>query len=671
MRKTILLITFAAGVLRAQEVVAPTRETVGSPRGENTGNYNITQSFETGYRWHLVDGNLGMYRTVNNYGNGLRLLGSSLSVNSRDGHGNWFDEILLNTLGLGNDPYESASLRVQKNGLYRYDMLWRMQDYYSPGLTVAAGAHLRDTSRRIQDHDITLLPQSKFRFRVGYSRNTENGPALSSAQEFDPNGPGFPTFMNVRREWNEYRVGGDIDYKGLKLTITHRWDYFKEDSPYSLTGAVGPATAAPDQGLLQQFQRSEPIHGSNPGWFGNLYTKHKFWAVNARMTYAGGDRNFINYETASGIDQFGGPANRVIVVGGNARRPFTAGDFNLSLFPSDRVTIVNNTSITSNHISGDSSYSEVNTGLDFGTTVFFRYLGVRMVTNATDVNFRVSNAFGVYGGYQFSDRLIRTVEGLSFPAFANSEENDVYEVSNRLHTGRLGLRFRPWKPVTINLDGEIGRANNPLTPISEKNYHTLNARAQYRTRRTQISGVYRQVYNLNPNPSLVSFSSHSRNYTGNASWSPHDWFALDAAYTKLHLDTVSGLAFFAGTGLRSQLQTGFQSLYTSNIHAGNLSAHFTIRRRADLFVGYSITKDTGGAPHLSAPLDPIGTLLDSVRDYPLTYQSPMARLSIRFSQKVRWNVGWQYYNYAEDVHFFNVDQNYRAHTGYTSLLWSF
>src|SRR5690349_18109154 len=99
MRKRILIFLLAAGSLTAQEVVAPTREPVGSPRGDNAGNYNITRSFEFGYRWRLVGGDLGMYRTVNNYGNGLRMLGSSLSVNSKDGHGQWFDEILLNTLG--------------------------------------------------------------------------------------------------------------------------------------------------------------------------------------------------------------------------------------------------------------------------------------------------------------------------------------------------------------------------------------------------------------------------------------------------------------------------------------------------------------------------------------------------------------------------------------------
>ena len=200
------LIFAALGALEAQPVAAPTPEQVGSARGDTVGGYNVTQSFETGYRWSRIGGNFGEYRSDVNFGNGIRLLGSSLAVESKDGHGHLFDEILLNTNGLGNDPYQSTTLRIQKNGLYRYDMTWRLSDYYNPGLTVAGGQHLADTSRRLQDHDLTLLPQSRIRFRVGYSRDTETGPALSTVQEFDPSGAGYPVFTNVRREWNEYRL---------------------------------------------------------------------------------------------------------------------------------------------------------------------------------------------------------------------------------------------------------------------------------------------------------------------------------------------------------------------------------------------------------------------------------------------------------------------------------
>src|ERR1700690_3884936 len=102
-----------AAALSAQQPVAPTPDAVGGPRGENVAGYNIVNSFETGYRFSSIDGNLGEYRSDVNYGNGLRLLSSQLSVHSLDGKGGLFDEIVLTTLGLGNDPYQSAMLRVQ------------------------------------------------------------------------------------------------------------------------------------------------------------------------------------------------------------------------------------------------------------------------------------------------------------------------------------------------------------------------------------------------------------------------------------------------------------------------------------------------------------------------------------------------------------------------------
>src|SRR5438105_1445262 len=117
MTMRIFYILSMAAALYGQQVVAPTPEPIGSPRGKDSGGYNITNSFETGYRFSLIDGDLGKYRSDVNYRNGIRLLGSSLSVDSKDGHGHLFDHILLNTLGLGNDPYQSASLRVEKNSL--------------------------------------------------------------------------------------------------------------------------------------------------------------------------------------------------------------------------------------------------------------------------------------------------------------------------------------------------------------------------------------------------------------------------------------------------------------------------------------------------------------------------------------------------------------------------
>ena len=133
-------------------------------------------------------------------------------------------------------------------------------------------------------------------------------------------------------------------------------------------------------------------------------------------------------------------------------------------------------------------------------------------------------------------------------------------------------------------------------------------------------------------------------------------------------------AFFASTTIRPTLQSAFPSYYTSNVHVGNLSVRIAVRRWADVMVGYAITKDTGdgrAAPVPGSVTNPIQALVTSVQTFPLTYQSPMGRVSVRISPKVRWNAGWQFYNYAEEFHLFAYSQNFRAHTGYTSVLWSF
>ena len=60
--------------------------------------------------------------------------------------------------------------------------------------------------------------------------------------------------------------------------------------------------------------------------------------------------------------------------------------------------------------------------------------------------------------------------------------------------------------------------------------------------------------------------------------------------------------------------------------------------------------------------------LQAAQTFPLTFHAPLARFSLKLTKNVRWNAGYEYYGYHEQ--FYAVD-NYRAHTGYTSLLWSF
>jgi hypothetical protein len=257
MKNTFLCALLFSLPLIAQPTVAPTGETTGSPRGADYAGYNVTNSFETGYRFRLVGGNFGKYRSDVNFGNGVRLLASSLTVHSKEGHGGWLDELLLSTQGLGNDPYQFASFRVGKNRVYGYDLLWREQDYFNPALPVARGLHAMDTNRRLQDHNLVLLPQAPFRLIAGYSRNVQDGPALSTVNLLNDD---FPVFRDVRWTNDEYRLGTELAFGGFKFNVVHAWEFFRDDTRQTQTEPNGGANPT-DQVTLTSLRRDEPRHG--------------------------------------------------------------------------------------------------------------------------------------------------------------------------------------------------------------------------------------------------------------------------------------------------------------------------------------------------------------------------------------------------------------------------
>jgi hypothetical protein len=670
--RTFCLLTLIAWQLGAQETVAPTTGvTVGSARGENAGSYNVVQSWEFGYRFATVGGDVGQYKADVNYGNGVRLLGSNLTINSKDGKAHWFDEVVLTTQGLGNDPYESVALRVRKNKLYEYSFGWHLNDYYNPGLVTAGGYHFQDTRRKWQDHDLTLFPGGKYKLMLGYSGNVETGPALSSQQFFDTRADALPVFVNVRRNFNEFRLGGEINVAKFRLTVMRRWEFYKEDSPESLTTPES-SNDPNNPATLQSFAKSEPQRGYTPGWLVNLFTERSWFSANGRFTYNGGQQNFVLDESAVGLDRFGANANRFVFVSGNARRPVTTADGTVSFFLTKKLTLVDNSSFSNTRISGDNFFEEYDLATLSNQTLDFQFLGIRLFTISMDLRYQFTPRFSIYTGYQYSDRLVRSNE--SFGAPGEPYDAIIAQQSNHQNVGNAGFNWLIWKALRLHAEGEIGRNDMPFYPIALKNYHDINVRLEYRVKKLQLATGYKETYNNN-SISLTAYSSHARNFTSSATWTFRPWLSLDASYSHLHLDTAGGINFFAGSPRAIEI-TGEQSIYLSNIHAGTLGIRFSVGKRVDLYAGYSITKDVGdgrstATGSVNPTTDPAGAVFAAVQTFPLTFQSPIARVSVKLREKVRFNVGYQYYGYKEEFGLYGVNENYRANTGYTSLLWSF
>jgi hypothetical protein len=261
---------------RAQAPTPPAAQTSGSssdststsaspeaapaaPTGNPGDNYTIQQSIEVGYRDSMIGGNIDNYDTFENLGSGPRLLDYTLSMHAINHRGLLFDDLSFSSFGYGGDPNDVSRLSIDKNKWYDFRAMFRRDknfwDYNllanplnptgsNPTVAIASSPQALDLTRWMQDYDLTLLPQSRVRFRLGYSRNTNQGPATSTVE-----GGTEPLLSQLLLyQTNSYRIG--VDYTGIAKT-TLSFDEFLTYSKINESEA--------DDNLTYQLSNHTPV----------------------------------------------------------------------------------------------------------------------------------------------------------------------------------------------------------------------------------------------------------------------------------------------------------------------------------------------------------------------------------------------------------------------------
>ncbi len=226
-------------------------------KGVNQGNYNVKQSIEFGGRFTSISGDTQAYDTFVNLQQGARLLGFTTEMNSLDHHGTLFDRFYFSNFGYGGDPNEVSRLRVSKNTWYKFDALFRKDENFwdysllanplNPTTPFANGPagyggtvctacvlnfspHTMNTRRKMGNYNLIIRPESKVRFRMGYTHNINAGPGFTTIHQ------GTEQFLlqNIMTTVNAYRLG--IDIKVLPRTnvsYDQIWNYYKGDTGIS------------------------------------------------------------------------------------------------------------------------------------------------------------------------------------------------------------------------------------------------------------------------------------------------------------------------------------------------------------------------------------------------------------------------------------------------------
>jgi hypothetical protein len=236
--------------------VCSAQSDAGGVQGIDSGNYNIQQTIEFGYRQDWLNGNNATYDTFVNLGSGLRLFDYTLDMRSLNHDGLLFDNLHFINFGYGGDPNDASRLHIDKNKWYDFDLLFRRDKNYwdwnlwanpfnpistnpavSPTTPVTSSPHSLDLVRRTQDYNLTLFPHSRVSFRLGYSRNRNQGPGF-----FTMDGGTISAFhQTYNYTTNAYRAG--VDFRILPRT-TLSYDqflsYFKQDNVVTDNFAATP-----------------------------------------------------------------------------------------------------------------------------------------------------------------------------------------------------------------------------------------------------------------------------------------------------------------------------------------------------------------------------------------------------------------------------------------------
>ena len=650
-----------------------------SPEPEATlGDYNLVSSIEVGVRGLRLSGSNEKYRSDLNYRPGLRLFDSSFFLQNKDGGGHAFDELLINSSGWGSDPTGYTRVNVLKAGVYRFDANVRRSKYFNALTPLAnpllqnVGQHTQNTRHQFGDYDLTLLPENeRLKFHLGFSRDTRSGPAITTVRF---GGDEFAVGSNQEMRANNFRAGADGKLLGFDLSFLQGVRYFKDDTNYFLN-FTSQGNNPTNNGRIDRLFREVPTSGRH---FFTRFSVHRLFAkkvdLTGRFIYQSSTSRFNFFEQVTGRLSNGNLAvPETFTASGEARRPSAVGDIGVTLLATSKLRISNTFRFDNFRINGAEPLLDVLrqstvAGVPLVTlttnSFFSRTTNYRRFMNTVEADYQVNPRYAFHIGYRFTDRHIELFH-LDVTT-STSTEADLFD--NRTHSVIYGVKARPVKGWTIYFDGERGNADSVFTRLGNNDYTNFRVRNRI-TPSSKLALNVSLVTKDNTNPSDViddpavvppgtapdalDVRIKTRNFSSSIDWTPTASFSVSGGYTHLRVTSIAGI-LLPISGQRRVGESQFFSrdnFFFFNVFARPLS-------RVTLYAGYRMNKDPGQGDRVS-PSNVI--LIDS---YPMTFQSPEARVAVKLNRNVEWNVGYEYFNYKD--RFFPI-QNYRAHLPYTSL----
>ena len=696
---------------------SPTPARPAEPDGVTAGGYQIHSSIELGYRSNDVTGSQDMYDTFVNLRTGPRILDQTLTMQSVDHQGLPFDNLYLNSVGWGGDPNNYMRLRADKDKWYNLQGSFRRDQSFfnydllanplnpptsTPSIPVLNSPHLFDTTRRMTDVDLTLLPQSVVSFRLGYSHNNMTGPSYSSIHE----GTDASLLQGWNTTRNSYRMG--VDFRIAPRTVLSYdqfLDYYKGDTDYQLnpineallptttTSAVSlglpidtvnrvPCAVPTGQPSLivggtltnvtcsayTQYLRNQRIRTSIPTERISLRSNY------FKMLEVLGSFSYSSATSSTPLDEsFGGlitRTNTLAFTGAGtaaANRISDVVDLEATLHVTRHLRLINKFYFWAYRIPQSGNFNEfdyscaappctlLSTALTTPTppegtpTITLSSFNQTWTRNQTELAWDISKKAGARIGYRYGDR--------TFNNFIDLLTGDLDHFVGLEQTALLGIWARPTHSLRLNFDWEHTNFNAVFIRMSPRKESRYRFQTTYKPRSWATLGGSINILQRSNADAETHFVGHNQNYGLIASLAPRERFGMDLAYnfnsviqnalicfndtppTGVILPFVANANNNDCAGNDTSNNLLANSYYTNHTNFGMATVRFKATKRVMANVGYSITSVDGNVPQFNV-LQPLGSLQ-------YKYQQPVANLSVDIGHKWAFNMGWNYYQYGE------------------------
>jgi hypothetical protein len=714
---TLLSSVVVLGLLASSPLSLPAQSSSANPNppaqqeGVTAGDYVIHTSAEVGYRYTNVTGSDDMYDTLVNLQTGPRFLDETFSMQSQDHQGLLFDNLSVNSFGWGGDPNNVLRARIEKNKWYNFLASFRRdQNFFdydllvnplnpptsTPSIPVLNSAHAFDTTRRMTDIDLTLLPDSVVSFRFGYSHNNLTGPSYTSihtgtdALLLQP----WNTTMNAYRIGMDFKVaprtvlsfdeflyyykgttdpqlssfamaflpGGGTVELGLPIDTANKSPCAVVPPATSLINSSGTLTNLDCNGYFSYF-RNQRIDTSTPMERVSLRSNY-FPRVEliGSYTYSAANMNTPLDESFNGLQTRGDVRAFTTTGSGNARQISNVVDLEGTVHVTKHIRIIDKFYYWAFRIPENANFTEIDnvctatcnlltplsaTAPEATTTLTQASFNQTWITNQTQVAWDISKKVGANVGFRYSDQVFK-----HFNDFLPGDE-DYFAIHG--YTELFGFWARPIHALRLNFNQQYTSFDNVIVRISPRRQSQYRFQAGYTPRPWAVLGGSINIFQQSNGDSSVNYQGHNRNYGLTASLAPNERFALDLAYNYndvmqnalicfndtpppgVSLPFVNNAASCAANDPANPLLAN--SYYTNHTNFGMFTVRFKPIKRLTMNLGGSITSVDGSTPQFNI-LQPLGSLQ-------YLYYQPVANFSVNLTHGLAWNSGWNYYQYNE------------------------